>query len=144
MYGYLGFLLIGSNKGFRLAVQDTNGNLTLGALIETGSTVRAFEGQGQYVWFTWEAYDSTSSGLGRMDLANLSDRNALVPAYASDLMATSQANVASVATFDDKRVFTVSGDGFYAQDTDLVAEGSLDSGLINYGRRNARRQSISS
>lgn len=133
VYGYLGFLLIGSNKGFRLAVQDTNGNLTLGALIETGSTVRAFEGQGQYVWFTWEAYDSTSSGLGRMDLANLSDRNALVPAYASDLMTTSQANVASVATFDGKRVFTVSGDGFYAQDTDLVAEGSLDSGLINYG-----------
>jgi len=133
VYGYLGFLLIGSDKGFRLAAADANGNLTLGALIETGSTVSGFEGQGQYVWFTWDAYDSTSSGLGRMDLANLSDLNALVPAYASDLMATSQANITSVATFNDKRVFAVSGDGFYAEDGDLVAEGTLDSGLVNYG-----------
>lgn len=133
IYGYLGFVLIGTDKGVRLAVQDTNGNLTLGAVIETGSEVLGFEGQGQYVWFTWGAYDSVSSGLGRMDLANLSDPNALVPAYASDLMTDSQANVNSVATFDGRRVFAVSGEGVYAESGDLVAEGSLDSGLITYG-----------
>ncbi len=133
IYGYLGFILVGTTRGFRLAVADANGNLTLGALIELGATVRAWEGQGQYVWFTWEGFDTVSGGLGRIDLANLSDEGALVPAYASDLMATTTANITSVATHSAKRVFAVSGDGIYAQDTDLVSSGFIDSGLIGFG-----------
>ena len=138
IYGYLGFILIGTTKGFRLAIADSNGNLTLGSLVETNTAVRCWEGQGQYVWFGWETFDSTSSGLGRLDLANLSDSEALVPAYASDLMATSQASITSVATIDGKRVFAVSGDGIYAEDTDLVASGTIDSGLIGFGLTEAK------
>lgn len=133
IYGYLGFVLVGTTKGLRLAIADTNGNLTFGALIETGTNVRCWEGQGQYVWFGWETYDSVSSGLGRLDLATMSDESALVPAYASDLMVTAQAGILSVATHSSKRCLAVSGDGIYVQDTDLVSEGSIDSGLISFG-----------
>ncbi len=133
IYGYLGFVLIGTTRGFRLAVSNTDGNLAIGALVETNSPVRAWEGQEQYVWFTWEEFDATSGGLGRIDLQNLSDEAGLVPAYASDLMATSTANITSVATHSNKRVFAVSGDGIYAESDDLVAEGTIDSGLIGFG-----------
>lgn len=134
IYGYLGqFVFVGTTQGFRLAVADSSGNLTFGSLVETGSTVRAWEGQGQYVWFTWEGFDSVSGGLGRLDLANLSDEGGLVPAYASDLMATTTANILSVATHSSKRVFAVSGDGIYAEDTNLVSSGFIDSGLIGFG-----------
>jgi hypothetical protein len=94
--------------------------------------VRAFEGQGRFVWFTWERFDGTSSGLGRLDLSVLSDPEQLTPAYASDLMVTSQADVQSVVTFEDQRYFTVKGDGVYTESSDLVETGYVDSGLITY------------
>jgi hypothetical protein len=129
--GYLGFILLGTDKGLRFASPDANGNLTLGALIDTNAAVNAFEGQSQYIWFGWTNYDATSTGLGRMDLTVFPSPGA--PAYASDLMATTQGTVLSVATFQDRRVFTVSGQGVYAEDTTKVASGTIDSGYINFG-----------
>lgn len=126
-----GFVLLGTDKGVRIASTDTNGDLLLGPLIETGSPCRAFEGQGRFVWFGWETYDSTSGGLGRIDLTTTTQRGA--PAYASDLMHTTQADIVDVATFSDKRIFSVSGDGFYAQDTDLVSSGTVTTGDITFG-----------
>lgn len=128
--GYLGFLLIGTDKGVRLATIDADGNLTIGALIELDSPVRCFEGQGRFVWFGWQDYDSTSTGLGRLDLTQF---NGSAPAYASDLMCAEQGAVLDVATFQDVRVFTVSGDGVFAQDSALVESATLESGLITYG-----------
>lgn len=124
------FVLLGTDKGVRVANADANGDLLIGALIETTTPVRAFEGQGQFVWFTWEDYDGTSGGLGRMDLTSFTQRGA--PAYASDLMATTSADIQDVVTFDGKRIFSVSGDGFYGEHTDLVASGTLTTGDISY------------
>lgn len=132
IYGYLGkFLLIGTDQGIRLATPDAQGNLTLGALIETGMAVRCFEGQGRFVWFGWSNYDSGSTGLGRLDLSIFTDEN--VPAYASDLMVSTQGNVLSVVTFQDVRVFTINAVGVYAEDTPLVSSGTLETGKISYG-----------
>lgn len=128
--GYLGFVLLGTDQGVRFAVADSNGNLTIGALIDLGVSVRCFEGQDRFVWFGWSNYDGTSTGLGRLDLSEL---NGSAPAYASDLMATGQGAVLSVCTFADKRVFAVSGLGIYAEGTTPVASGSIDSGLISFG-----------
>lgn len=130
IYGYLGFILLGTDQGVRFAVADTNGNLTVGALIDLNVSVRCFEGQDRFVWFGWTNYDGTSTGLGRLDLTEL---NGSAPAYASDLMATGQGTVLSAVTFTDKRVFSVSGLGFYAQDTNLVASATLDGGLVTFG-----------
>lgn len=126
---YLGFILLGTDNGIRFAQADSNGNLEIGALIETSATVYAFEGQDRFVWFGWTNYDATSTGLGRLDLTQF---NGSAPAYASDLMATTQGAVLSVATLGDRRYFAVSGAGFYEEATTKVASGTIDSGDITY------------
>lgn len=129
--GYLGYILIGSDKGLRFAAPDSSGKLTLGALIPTTSAVGCFEPQDRFAWYALTNYDATSTGLGRIDLSVFTQP--LTPAYASDLMATGQGAVQSVATFQSIRVFGVSGLGIYAETTDKVASGTIDSGLITYG-----------
>lgn len=128
---YQGFIFIGTDKGARFATADTSGNLTYGPLIATDNPVRCFEGQESFVWFGMENYDSTSTGLGRMSLEHFT--NTLTPAYASDLMATAQGQVLSVVTFGDKRYFSVSGDGVYAQSDNKVASGEICLSKITYG-----------
>lgn len=132
--GYLGqYLMLGTDKGVRFCGIDGNSNLVIGSLIPTTSPVRCFEPQQGYVWFGQENYDSVSTGLGRMNLEEFT--KTLTPAYASDLMATGQGAVLSVATFQNIRVFTVSGLGVYAETTNKVASGTIESGLITYGLR---------
>lgn len=128
---YLGFVILGTDQGVRFCATDGNGNLTVGSLIRTASPVRCFEGQDRFVWFGWTNYDTLSTGLGRLDLSTFIAP--LTPAYASDLMATGQGDVQSVATFAGVRVFTVSGVGVFAQSSTLVPSGQLDTGLISYG-----------
>ena len=129
VHGYLGFLLIGSDKGLRFATVD-GGLLNIGSLIEPGLGVRCFEGQGRFVWFGWTNYDDTSTGLGRLDLSVFNDAQ---PAYASDLMASAQGAVRSVVTFLDKRVFAVGTEGIFAESSEFVAEGTLQTGQVTFG-----------
>lgn len=128
--GYLGFVLIGTDKGIRFGVPDSTGSIELGGLIDDALEVRCFEGQDRFVWFGWSQYDATSTGLGRLDLSTF---NGTRPAYASDLMATENGDVLSVVTFQGIRVFTVSADGVFAEHTDLVASGTIEVGRITYG-----------
>ena len=127
---YLGFLLIGTDNGVRFAVAGSSGALTVGPLLETGSAVECFEGQGASVWFGWKNYDSTSTGLGRLSLEEFSAADTLAPAYASDLMVTAQGSVQSVVTFGGRRYFTVSGSGVWGEESTPVASGTIESGRI--------------
>jgi hypothetical protein len=130
--GYLGYLCIGTSKGVRFAQPDTNGDLTLGAVIPTPYPVTCFEPQDRFVWFGWTNYDGTSTGLGRLDLSNFT--GPLTPAYATDLMVTGQGNVTSIATNRfGRRVFGVGLIGIYMEATTPVATGTIDSGYIYYG-----------
>ncbi len=147
--GYLGYLIIGTNKGVRFANTDTNGYITIGGLIQTNQPVYCSEGQDRFVWFGWGNYDAVSSGLGRMDLAEFTAT--LTPAYASDLMAgkptlktslsiSSQiaadpilGDVVSVVTYDNKRVFAVKAKGIFSEITAKVPLATLDTGLISHG-----------
>ncbi len=131
IYGYLGFIMIGTDNGVRFAVPDTNGNLEIGALIETDSPVFCFEGQGEFIWFGWTNYDSGHTGLGRCDLRTIV--NNVAPAYASDLMAVDQGTVNSIVTFQGRRFFSVARSGVYLEASFKVASGTIDSGLISYG-----------
>lgn len=131
IYGYLGFILIGTDNGVRFSVPDSNGNLEIGALIETNAPVTCFEGQGSFVWFGWSNYDSSHTGLGKCDLRTIVDN--VAPAYATDLMADDQGVVNSVVTFQGRRLFTVARSGAYLEATYKVLSGSIDSGLISYG-----------
>jgi hypothetical protein len=131
MQGYLGYMVIGTDKGVRFAVADNDGNLTLGSLIATTSPVLCAEGQDRFVWYGLTNYDATSTGLGRLDLQNFTSD--LTPAYASDLMATVQGSVQSAVTYLDKRWFTVSGSGAWRELTTKVASGTFNSGRVTYG-----------
>lgn len=130
---YLGFVLIGTDQGIRFAVPDDVGNLTLGAQIDLDVPVRCFTGQGSSVWFGWSNYDSASTGLGVLSLTTFSDPDALVPAYGSDLMATTQGNVTSVTSFLGRRVFSISGAGIWAEATTKVSSGTLSTGWRSFG-----------
>lgn len=129
--GYLGYVLLGTDKGVRFCSTNSDASLTIGSLIPTGAAVQCFEGQDRFVWYGLTNYDATSTGLGRMDLQTFTFT--LTPAYASDLMVTGQGAVLDVVTFLNKRVLAVSGLGFYTQSTNKVASGILDSGLITFG-----------
>ncbi len=129
--GYLGFVMIGLRTGFRFCSSDSDGNLVIGPLVRTGTSVNTFAGIGPYIYFGWTNYDSTSTGIGRMDTGSQVSTNQ--PAYASDLMVTGQGSVLDIHEFNNAPVFTVSGLGVYrAHPTNLVASGTLDSGVYRW------------
>lgn len=131
---YVGFILLGTSKGWRFCQITTNGNLEIGSRIDTSSSVQAFEGQDNFIWWGMTNYDASSTGLGRMDPTQITDAGALTPAWASDLMATAQGSVTSIATFQSVRVFAVAASGVWVEDrTNRVPSGTLDTGLITYG-----------
>lgn len=132
IFAYLGSVLIGTNKGVRYATADSSANLVSGQLIPTSGAVKEFTSEDRYVWFTWTNYDGVSGGLGRLDLGTFIANN--TPAHATDLMHTSTAAILSVNTFANKRLFAVSGDGFYVEDSaNLVATGEIVSGIYRWG-----------
>lgn len=129
---YLGFVVIGLTTGLRFCSSDSDGNLVVGPLIETGTLVNAFSAIGQYLYFGWTNYDSTSTGIGRLDIGTQISTNQ--PAYASDLMADVQGTVVDIHEFDGGVVFTVAGYGAYRpHPTNLVASGTLESGIYRWG-----------
>ena len=136
---YLGFVLLGTNKGVRYCSTDTDANLIAGQLIPTSGAVQKFASNGRFSYFTWSNYDGVSTGLGALDLSVFTAPN--TPAFATDLMRTSTADVTNVVIFDDpvtpyatKKVFTISGVGVIAEDADnLVASGEIETGTWRWG-----------
>ena len=130
--GYLGYILVGTNKGVRYCSTDAQSNLVAGPIIPTSGPVRKFTSEDKYTYFTWSNYDGVSTGLGRLDLSTFVAPNQ--PAFATDLMYTSTNDVLSVVTKDSKRMFIVSGIGVVAEDTSvLVASGEIESGIYRWG-----------
>ena len=81
---YLGYMLIGTNKGVRVAtVSDVDGSITYGPLVvETTQPVFDFAVRDHFVWCASGTTDG-NSGLIRMDLSTQIEP--LVFAYANDL-----------------------------------------------------------
>lgn len=132
MFGYLGYVMIGTNKGVRVATSDSNGDLVIGPTLETTDPVRCFTADGRFVWYGWTDFDGSSvTGLGRLDLSELVGVNE--PAYASDLMASTTGDVQAVVNWNGKRLFTVAGAGVYYESTDLASEGYIDTGTWRWG-----------
>jgi hypothetical protein len=133
--GYYGsFVLVCASNGFHLAAIAGDGSLSISPVIDTSSDVRCCIPEGKYVWFGWTAYDSTSTGLGRVDLSSFSDIDNLVPAWATDLMYTNQGQVTSVARYNRKTYFAIAGVGIVRQHaTNKVPQGQLDMGRFRWG-----------
>jgi hypothetical protein len=130
LYHYGGVIVIGTERGFRLANITGNGHLSYGPLVEVGP-VTQLAGDGEDLWFTWKNYDGSYTGLGRTRLSKGTD--ILVPRYASDVMAATQGEVLGAAVFEDRQYFIVSGVGLYGSNADKVATGWVNSGWLTYG-----------
>lgn len=125
---YLGFVLIGSQRGFRMAAEQDG--LTYGRLVETDAPVECFEGQDRFVWYGRSTV-SEGAGLGRADLSVFT--SPLTPAVASDLSQDEPGRVAGIVTVGDRRLFVVEGEGAFLESTDYVAEGWLETGAMTFG-----------
>ena len=135
MYGYLGsYVMLGTSRGVRVAVVDTDGNVSYGPLVfEATGGVYAFTARNSFVWAGVNAGIGGQTGLIRINLgAPLANQGY---AYATDLVATSvTGHIHSVATFDNgRKAFTVEGSGLWIEhSTDLVESGTFTTGLIRF------------
>jgi hypothetical protein len=153
--GYLGYMLVGTERGVRFMTPQGDGSLVYGQLVETERPVRCFEGQGRFVWFGVDAVPATPTmrflpdgvaGLGRMDLSQFTAP--LTPAVASDLVAAGDVGkVWSVATVGQtnldfpgsgRRVILTSN-GVYREADELVSVGTIQQGVLNMDVANDKR-----
>lgn len=155
---YLNFIFIGTNRGIRMAqtlsVYDPSatatGDLKSGPLIPNNLQpvtlpVTAIVGDGRFVWFAWNNYDGSSTGLGKLNLQQFIGQDPLAPVYASDIMVTGQGTINSLVwdPINNVPVMAVQGLGVYGPyatnsggnlaASQYVASGSLSSSYFDYG-----------
>jgi hypothetical protein len=145
LYGYLGtYIMLGTNKGARVANADQNGDLTYGPLVyhdEDG--VYDFEARDSYVWAGNTAGVNSYSGTTRINLAQpitligyAQPISTGVYARSNDVYADGvTGRVQSIRIFDSpsRVVFSVNGSGVWIEHkTDLVESGQIRTGRIRY------------
>lgn len=142
---YQGLVVLATSLGIR-ATQDSNsdGHLTSGPVINALGESKCVVPYGPYVWFGISDYSeedgiwpgtASSSGTGRLFLSEFS--SPLLPAYATDVLATDGVNTVctSVAMWGGMPYFTIAGDGLWGPESHgyLVEQGYLESGYVRYG-----------
>ena len=132
---YLGYLMIGTNKGMRVAsISDTTGDLSYGPLIfEDTNGVYDFAFRDKYVWATGTI--GTSPGLYRIDLGT--EIESLRFAYAKDTYLSGVTGYATSVDFvgnTNQLAFTTSGsNGIAIQSTTVLSTtGSITTGKIRF------------
>lgn len=132
---YLGYLMIGTNKGMRVAsISDTTGDLSYGPLIfEDTNGVRDFAFRDKYVWATGTI--GGYAGLYRVDLG--AEIESLRFAYAKDAYLSSATGYATSVDFvgnTNQLAFTTSGsNGIAIQSTTVLSTtGSITTGKIRF------------
>ena len=146
IYYYLGYMMIGTNRGVRAAVvSDQDGSLNYGPLIlETTQPVYDFAARDRFIWATTSV--GGEPGLTRIDLGN--EVEPLRFAYANDVYYEGvTGHVTTAVCFDgntdptttDRLMFATAyasaADGaVYVEDaTTLRTSGYLTTGYIRYG-----------
>jgi hypothetical protein len=146
LYTYLGtYIMIGTNKGARVATLDQNGDMQYGPLVyQNANGVYDFEGRDSYIWATNTNGINTNSGTTRINLAQpitLSGNPAQasfsgVYARATDVFANSvSGTVNAVRIFggSNQVAFAISGSGIWLQHpTELVESGQIRCARIRY------------
>jgi hypothetical protein len=145
LYCYLGtYIMLGTNKGARIATTDTNGDITYGPLVfHNENGVYDFEGRDSYIWCTSTNGVNSNSGTFRINLAQpltligyAQPISTGVYARASDVFADGITGTAqSVRIFGDTNtvIFSINGSGIWIEHaTDLVPTGEIRGGRIRY------------
>jgi hypothetical protein len=140
IYYYLGYMMIGTNKGIRASVvSDVDGSINYGPLIlETVQPVYDFAARDRFVWAT-TGIGALDGGLTRIDLGT--ELEPLRFAYANDLQIsqTTEHYTTGVAFLGATNrlafctAFEVTDGAIYIEsDTELVPTGYLKTGNIRY------------
>ena len=117
IFVYLGYMMIGTNKGIRVASIDSFGSLTYGPiLVHTSQPVYDFCARDSFVWCATGV--NTEPGVIRIDLATELGQGTLRFAYAHDVH------------YDDYTGFTTTTCGFIG-DTDQIAFATANNGTTN-------------
>jgi len=131
---YLGtYAVLATNKGFRVGVSDTNGNIQYGPLLfdQAACNSIAFRDRFAYIATTIDG----EAGLVKVDLSTTVIANSLVFPWAWDLVASGVAAASNQVAFfgnTDRAAFT-SGNVIYAESTSTkVTSGYLQTGFIRY------------
>lgn len=145
LFGYLGtYVMVGTNKGARVAVVDSNYDLSYGPIVHhTTNPVYAFDARDSYVWAAVTNGVDGASGTYRINLAQpltlagyASPVSTGVYAKASDVFAEeTTGNVQALTIFDGDRVaFAIQGSGIWYESptNELVPTGYWRTGRIRY------------
>ena len=138
---YLGlYAVLCTNKGVRVGVLDTNGDVSYGPLLfETECTDVVFRDKFAYVSTTIDG----ESGLVRIDLSAPVVPNSLVFAYAWDVYASGETTTSNSTAFlgaTDRVAFCVPGDGVWIESYGIkVSSGYLQTGFIRYNTLELKR-----
>lgn len=141
LYYYLGYMMIGTNKGMRVAaVNDQDGSLSYGPLIfESSQPVYDFAARDRFVWCA-SGIGALDGGLIRIDLGN--EIETLRFAYANDLQVTQATEHYTTAVAfigaTNRLAFTTAHDttngAIYLESAStLTPTGYLTTGYIRYG-----------
>jgi len=133
MFSYLGsYVVIGTNKGVRVAQVDGNGDLAYGPLSFTNTTstsITGFAGRDRFVYVGVGNELDGNSGLIRIDLASTDGDGRY--AWATDLNSGTTGRVNSVTNYGDLIAFTQTN--LYIESaTDYVTSGYLTTGQVRY------------
>jgi hypothetical protein len=141
LYYYLGYMMIGTNKGVRASVvSDQDGSIKYGPLIiETSQPCYDFAGRDRFIWCA-TGIGALDAGLHRIDLGN--EIETLRFAYAKDLQVTqsSEHYTTGVAFLGatNRLAFctaheTTDGAIYLESEFELASTGYLTTGYIRYG-----------
>jgi hypothetical protein len=141
IYYYYGYMMIGTNKGIRVAdVSDQDGSIKYGPLIvETTQPCYDFAARNHYVWCATSV--DGEPGVVRIDLSNEIDP--LSFAYANDInydgVTSYQTTACAFAAGTNRLMFATANNGttdghVYAEDAStLRSTGYITTGNIRYG-----------
>ncbi len=145
LYTYLGtFLMLGTNKGARIATLEQNGDMTYGPLVfHNENGVYDFEGRDSYIWAGNTNQVNTNSGTTRINLGQpLTLIGYAQPissgvyaratdAYADGIFGT--VNAVRILGADNQVAFAINGSGIWLQHpTELVESGQIRTARIRY------------
>jgi hypothetical protein len=139
LYYYLGYMMIGTNKGIRVAnINDQDGSLSYGPLIvETSQPVYDFAARDRFVWAA-SGVGELDGGLIRVDLSL--EISPLRFAYANDVyVPQSEEHYTTAVAFlgsTNQISFTTAYNGtdgaIYLEKSELIPTGFLTTGYIRY------------
>ena len=145
LYSYLGtFLMVGTNKGARIATLEQNGDMTYGPLVfHNENGVYDFEGRDSYIWAGNTNQINTNSGTTRINLGQpltligyAQPISSGVYARATDAYAdgiTGTVNGVRILGNANQVAFAINGSGIWLQHpTELVESGQIRTARIRY------------